>query len=354
MKAGLGKLDGRTMKRFVFRNLGKSSEKVILGPGIGLDNAVIAAGGKTVLIVTTDPVSIIPSIGARASAWMSVHLIASDFTTSGVGPEFASFDFNFPPELSAQDQIVFLRETSRACKEIGVSIVAGHTGSYPGGGFTVIGGGTMFGFAARGKYVDPTMARDGDLVVMTKGAGIEAATSLANSFPEKTEDLVGRKLCNEARALVGRCSTVKDALAAADIGLGGGRVTSMHDATEGGVLRGLAEMASASRHSIVISEHRIPRLKEASAVCTAFGIDPLSSLSEGTLLITVGPERATDLVNRLEKEGIGAAMIGKVAKGAGLWRSEGVRGLKKIRLRPDPYWEVFARESGSKAGFTGG
>jgi len=88
------------MRSAVFRHLGAKSDSVVVGPAIGFDNAVINAGDGRVLIVTADPVSLIPAIGARTSAWMSVNLIASDFATSGVRPQFASFTFNLPPDLS--------------------------------------------------------------------------------------------------------------------------------------------------------------------------------------------------------------------------------------------------------------
>ncbi len=349
MKGRQGKLDSRTLERVVYTHLGASSRRVILGPGKGLDNAAISAGGRRVLILTTDPVSVIPGLGFRLSAWLSVHLIASDFTTSGLSPEFASFDFNLPLVMTAADQEAYLKAIGSTCKELGVAIVAGHTGSYPGAGFTVVGGGTMFGFGKKGGYVDPTMAREGDAVVMTKGVAIEAVASLANSFPKRTSRMVGRELAARAKALVTSCSTVKDALAAATIGLGEEGVTSMHDATEGGILGGLDEMAAASGHSIVVDKERILMSRETSAVCAAFGIDPLASLSEGTLLLTVARGRADELTDRLRKEGIPAAAVGTVGRGAGLW----IRGrdgrLRRARPTTDPYWEAYA--AAVKSGF---
>jgi hydrogenase expression/formation protein HypE len=176
-----GKLDSRTMKRVVYRSLGSTSSKVVSGPGIGLDNAVLSIGESRRMLVTTDPVSIIPGVGMRASAWLSVHLIASDYTTSGLRPEFATFTYNMPKEMRVSEVEEYLRAVGRECRQIGVAVVAGHTGSYPGGGFTVVGGGTMFGFCRKGDYVDPTMAQPGDVILMTKGAAIEAAAMLALS-----------------------------------------------------------------------------------------------------------------------------------------------------------------------------
>ena len=339
----MGKASPEFLASSVFTRLGLDSKRVILGPGIGLDNAVLDAGGDRVLVVTTDPVSVIPSLGLRTSAWLSVHLIASDYTTSGLVPEFASFCYNFPPEMTDSQRASYLGGISSACREIGVAIVAGNTGSYPGAGLTVVGGGTMFGFGSRGRYVDPTMSRRGDKVVMTKGAAIEATASLAHSFPRFTEKHTTRTIAAKAKRLLWSCSTVKDCRSASEIGLGRGGVTSMHDATEGGVLGGLAEMAAASGNQFVIEERRILVSEEARAVCAAFGIDPLTSLSEGTLLITVNPKRTDELAEALQSEGIESAVIGEIGRGRGVRLAGLDRVTKRFdrNSRPDQYWAAY-------------
>ena len=183
-----------------------------MGPGKGLDNAVITLPGGKLVVVTADPVSFIPGLGARLSAWLSVHLVASDFTTSGVAPQFATFTFNFPQVMTQGDRVSYLKEVGRACAELGVAIVAGHTGAYPGASLSGIGGGTMCGLAKKGGYVVPSMARVGDVILMTKGAAIEATASLSNAFPRYTADRVGGPLTRKARDLVTSSSTVKYSL----------------------------------------------------------------------------------------------------------------------------------------------
>jgi hydrogenase expression/formation protein HypE len=345
LNADWGKL-GTRMMEVVYRNLGATSKRVVAGPKQGLDNAVISLGKRKVLIVTTDPVSMIPALGAKESAWLSIHLIASDYATSGLLPEFATFDFNFPREMTPSERESYLKEIGSACKRLGVSIVAGHTGSYPGAGYTVVGGGVMFGFAEEDGYVDASMANVGDAVLMTKGIAIEAAASLANSFPIYAEKTVGRSLATRARALTKSCSVVRDAQAAATLGLGTGGVTSMHDATEGGVLGGLSEMAAASGKAFVVDEEKILHIEEAAAVCSAFGLDQFTALSEGTLLITCASEKAGELLRKLEDERIPASLIGTVRKGRGLWVSEKGGSPKKVRPAPDRYWDAYARAVG--------
>ena len=345
--SAMGKAGPKFMKEVVYTSLGKESRKLVIGPRKGSDNAVIAIGGGRVMILTVDPVSIIPSLGMKLSAWLSVHLVASDYTTSGLRPEYATFSFNFPSELSDADREEYVQSVGEECRRLGITIAAGHTGSYPGAGFTVIGAGSMFGFGRRRGFVDPSMAKPGDAILMTKQAGIEATASLALSFPRHLERKVGHHSASRAKKLIRSCSTVADALIATRIGLGRGGITSMHDATEGGVIGGLEEMASASGTAFHVHEDKIYVSEEVGAVCGAFGLDPLGSLSEGTLLVTCNPERLDDLGQEFDGAGIPIREIGSVRDGAGLWVNKGGGRPNRIKPGADRYWAAYRHAIGT-------
>lgn len=335
-----GKEHERFMEGVVYANLGKPSGRLRVRPAKGLDNGVVSIGDGRVMIVTTDPVSAIPAVGMRLSAWLSVHLIASDLTTSGADPEFATFSYNFPPAMTKRDRVEYVRSVGAECERLGITIVAGHTGSYPGGGYTVIGSGTMFGFAEEGGYVTPSMAQVGDSIIMTKHAAIEATGSLAFSFPKFVEDKIGSRLAKKARSSLRLCSTVVDARAARRFGLGRGGVTSMHDATEGGVIGALGEMAAASARLFEVMVDRIPVTPEASGVCSAFGLDPLATMAEGALLITCAPTKTEALLRTMSRAGAEAREIGRVREGTGL----DLRGRERkggTRPEKDPYWPAY-------------
>jgi hydrogenase expression/formation protein HypE len=336
-----GKARKDFMERVVYDSLGMESKKVLVGPGQGLDNAVVSAGSGRVMILTVDPMSAIPAIGMRLSAWLSVHLIASDFTTSGADPEFASFSYNFPGRMTEQQKEEYVRSVGKECRRLGIAISAGHTGSYPGGGFTVIGSGSMFGFASRGGFVTPAMAGEGDTVLMTKSAAIEATMTLALSFPRHLGRKLGTGVAHRAGSLLKLCTTVEDARAARREGVGKGGVTSMHDATEGGVLGALGEMAQASGRAFMVDPLKIPVSKEADSVCREFGLDPLRTMGEGALLITCAPGRVEGLRRRMSREGIQLAQIGAVAKGSGLWLFLGGRLRKAKPSGQDRFWAAY-------------
>lgn len=341
---GFGKANQGLLERAVYRNLGLKRDSVVVGPGRGFDNAVIRIDESRVMIVTTDPVSIIPALGMKESAWLSVHLIASDYVTSSRPPEFASFDFNLPQEMDEEDIEAYLTAVGGECRNLGISIVGGHTGTYPGAGFTVVGGGTIFGFSGQDEYLDPSMAQAGDTVMMTKGAAIETTATLANSFPSYVEERLGAEVAARAKRYTYSCSTVKDALTAASIGIREEGITSMHDATEGGVLGALCELSQSSNHAILVRANLIHVPEEARLLCSAFGIDPLLSLSEGTLLLTCRKERVDELRRKLRKNGIPVFEVGRIAeRGKGLWLAGSDGGARRFRPGRDPFWGAYAR-----------
>ncbi len=341
-----GKLGPALLSEVVLRHLGARNPAVKIGPRGGFDSAVVSLGNGRSLILTSDPVSMIPAIGMKKSAWLSLHHLVSDFTTTGLKPEFAVFDFNLPTELTLVQLKGYFKALGDECKRLGISIVAGHTGTYPGGGFTVVGGGVVLGVARDGDYLTPDMASGGDSIILTKGAAIETTAMLANSFPEMISGKLGRRLLERARSYLPRCSTVKDSLAAVG-GVGGKEVTSMHDAAEGGVLGALHEHAIASGRSFSVDEKRIYVSEESGRMCSLFRIDPLLSLSGGTLIITCRPASVGEVRERLRRVGVMSFEIGRVGARSrgGLMVSDGGRPRRFTPTGLDPYWDAYEKRS---------
>jgi hydrogenase maturation factor len=199
-------------------------------------------------------------------------------------------------------------------------------------------------------YVTPTMARPGDRVVVTKGAAIEATALFGATFPDRLAAGVGDDVVKRADALFEQMTVVPEARVASAFGLRERGVTSMHDATEGGVLGGLLEVAAASGVGMRIELEAIPVRPEVKAVCEFVGIDPYVSISEGTLIATVVPDRAQSYVDALAGEGIDAAIIGDVTERPAdriLVDDAGERPLAHPGL--DPFWAAFGAWSAATA-----
>jgi hydrogenase expression/formation protein HypE len=344
---GLGKIGGELLSGTILGCLGAGDPEVLVGPRAGVDVGVLRVAPGVVMAVTTDPVFVLPSLGWEQAAWFAVHILASDAATSGLPLRAMSVDLNLPAELPDSDLATLWRAYAGACEELGVAVVAGHTGRYAGCAWPMVGGATCLAVGPEDRYITPMMARAGDRVVVTKGAAIEATALLAISFPDRLRSEVGSDTLAAAQRLVGSMTVVPEARAAAAYGVRDAGVTAMHDATEGGVLGGLYEVAEASAVGLRIDQSAIPIRPEVAAVCAAAGIDPYFSISEGTLVATVRPRHAVGLLAALADANIPAADVGEVLP-AGAARTMLDADGREVPLTPprlDPYWEAFARWS---------
>ncbi len=342
----LGKLDLAAFERLIAPHLGAPRPEVLVGPRFGADCAIVKLGAGRVMAITTDPLSLVPALGPAASAKLACHLIASDLWTSGIPPAYAAVTLSLPPDLPDGDLAAYAITMSEAWESLGIAAVTGHTGRYAGLSSTLIGAATLIGVGDEGRYLTPAMATPGDRVIVTKGCAIEATAVAARLFPERLARHLDPDGVARARGLLDRVSVVTDCRALVRIGVRERGVTALHDATEGGVLGGLVELARACRHDLRVERARIPISSEARAACEAFGgIDPYWTLSEGTLIATVKPARLGDALAALIEEGIEGAEVGEVVAGGGtLWLTLEEGRVEKLREAcPDPYWEAYER-----------
>ncbi len=337
-----GKATAELFEQVILRRLGAADPEVLVGPRHGVDVGVVRVADGVAMALTTDPVFVVPAYGWERAAWFAVHILASDAATSGLPLRWMAVDLNLPPEISDEELTALWDAFSRACDRLGVAVVTGHTARYDGCAWPMVGGATCMALGGDEDYVTPTMARSGDKVVVTKGAAIEATALFAATFPERLRAAIGDEAVVAADALFEQMTVVPEAVIARKFGLRDRGVTSMHDATEGGVLGGLLEVAMASGNGMRIDRDAIPVLPAVRAVCDHVGIDPYISISEGTLIATVVPDRAEAYVAALAAAGIAAAVVGEVtAPGEG--HVLVVEGREEPLVHPglDPFWGAF-------------
>jgi len=337
--AKIGKIDLDTFTSFLLQRLGKQDNTVIVPPKTGIDAAVIDIGNGKVLIIAEDPIFAIPRQPLEMFGWYTVHIGASDVAVMGVKPRYMMYSLLMPPETREGDFRTIVDAIHSAALELDIAIVGGHTGYYPGFAAPTIGGVTVFAISSKESYVTPAGAGAGDHVILTKGPAIETAGILSVLREGELLQRYPASLVERAKALCSQMTVVKDALLAMD----SGGVTAMHDATEGGVIGGLFEIASASDVGMEIDEGMFVYPEEVRMVCEAFGIDPLAAIAEGSLLITARPTYSKKIVSRLNAAGIEASIIGDVL------HDQRTRIIKRrdgaevpLEIPPqDPFWPIF-------------
>lgn len=345
-----GKATAEMFEQVILRRLGSKDPDILVGPQHGVDVGVVRVADGVAMALTTDPVFVVPAYGWERAAWFAVQILASDAATSGLPLRWMTVDLNLPPAISDEDLTSLWDAFHRACEALGIAVVTGHTARYDGCDWPMVGGATCIALGPADGFVTPRMACPGDDIVVTKGAAIEATALFAATFPERLSAGLGSDVVADADALFDQMTVVPEALVAARFGLRDRGVTSMHDATEGGVLGALLEVAVASGTGMRIERDAIPVRPEVRAVCDHVGIDPYVSISEGTLIATVTPGRADAYVAALAGEGIQAAVVGRVTE-----RSEGrvliTDGVEGELTHPglDPFWAAFGAWIGATA-----
>jgi hydrogenase maturation factor len=338
-QAKIGKIDLDTFTSFLLPRLGKSDETVIVPPKTGVDAGVIDIGNDRVLIIAEDPIFAIPQQPLEMFGWYTVHIGASDVAVMGVKPRYMTYSLLMPPETKEEDFRTIVDAIHRAALELEIAIVGGHTGYYPGFAAPTIGGVTVFAVADKRGYVTPAGAMPGDDVVLTKGPAIETAGILSVIKEKQLLERYPPSLVEKAKALCKQMTVVADALLAMD----SGGVTAMHDATEGGVIGGLFEIASASEVGMEIHEAAFVYPDEIRMVCEAFDIDPIAAIAEGSLLITARPNRSNSIVHKLRAAGIDASIVGRVTDDIEtriIERRDGTIAPLEIPGQ-DPFWPAF-------------
>lgn len=333
----IGKINDDFFRRAILPHTGAAAPEVVVGPRMGVDAAVLKVG-EEYLVVAEDPIFPGSTMTPADYGWITVHIGASDVAVMGVRPQFMTYSLLLPPETPENYIAELVQSISAYARELGITIVGGHTGFYGAVTVPTIGGITVWGLGR--KIVTPAGAKAGDAVIITKGAAIEAAGILAAELGERLLAAgMAPELVNRARRRVREMSVVAEAGIAAAIG----GVHAMHDATEGGLARGLWEVAEASGVGLRIERARVPVPPDVQQVCDHFGLNPYEVISEGTLVLTSLPEKVEPLLAAFKEAGLEAAAIGRVvpAEEGRLWvAAEG----KEEELLPPPvdrFWEVF-------------
>src|SRR5688572_12167369 len=213
-----GKINNAFFKDLVFPYCGAQRKEVIVGPQVGVDVSIVQLPNGLAMALTSDPLSLTPTLGLRESAWLSVQLMANDMATTGFAPMYAQFVLNLPLSLTADDFEKYWKHIHTYCAALGISITGGHTGRFEGLNSTVSGGGTMMTIVPGEDIITSKGARPGDVVMLTKECALLSTAILALSFPETIKNKCGLDIHRRGCELFYKTSAVEAGRLAGEAG----------------------------------------------------------------------------------------------------------------------------------------
>jgi len=337
----IGKISPEVFNELIFPRLGAANQHILVGPQHGVDVGIVEIGGQAVAL-TSDPVFIVPEYGFKRAAWFATHILASDVVTSGLPPTYLTIDLNLPLSMT-EEQLTETWETiHQESKNIGMAIVTGHTARYDNCQYPMVGGATVMAVGGLDEYVTPRFIKPGDQIIITKGPAIEAVGIFATMFPKYLTAKFGVDLARAAADIFYKMSVVRDARTAVSVGVRDNGVSAMHDATECGIWGGVFEIAQAAGLGARIDKSLIVVEDCVLEVCRLFNIDPYSSISEGTLIITCREPRANAVVKALADAGIKSSICGEmIPRERGMILLDGESEKKLTHPIVDPFWKAF-------------
>lgn len=334
----VGKPSPGRLKALLGSHFGAFSEQTIIGPGPGLDAAVLDLTDGRVMAIAEDPIFPAPGLSLNVMGWLTVHIGASDVAVTGIPPQFMTYTLLLPPTCPESDAKTIVASISNAASDLGITIAGGHTGWYDAVTIPVVGGVTVWGIADQSAWVSPGGAQDGDILLMTKGPAIEAVALLSVLYADRIGSRFTGESLNQAMSRVREITVVKDALTA----FAAGGIHAMHDATEGGVLGGVCEMAQAAGIPAHVNIDALNIPPDIADVSMALDFDPWYAISEGTLLTAASPDSVAEIRNAWRKAGIDSHELGCFNKNTN--HSTVYRNGKTTQLTEpevDPFWELF-------------
>ena len=304
-KLSLGKLKHQLLNELLDDFISDLNDKrVIIGSKLGEDAAVIDMGDKY-LVAKTDPIT----FATDEIGYYVVNVNVNDIVCMGATPKWFQSTILFPENKTDEGLIKSIfKDIHDTCKEMNIAVIGGHTEITTGLNRPIVIG-SLLGEVDKTSLVSSSGAKIGDSLILTKGIFIEGTSIIGR---EKEKDLKKKgydedfiKKCKKYLYDPG-ISVAKEALIANK----NYKIKAMHDPNEGGLACGIAEMCIASNTGIQLKSARIEILPEPRELSKVFNLDPMNTISSGTLLIAIDDEFSSDLIELLSKNGIKANKVG--------------------------------------------
>jgi hydrogenase maturation factor len=334
----MGKLSDNELKELLACI--KKNPRVIIPPMAGFDSGVHKIDNKY-MVVSTDPCTGVPQ---EWFGYLLINYAASDVALFGAKPEFCAINLLGPPETKSKIFQIAMQQACDAANELDMAIVTGHTGMYSSL-HSLVGVCTAYGTIEPENLKTPGNAKASDIIVCTKPVGIEIAVNFSLTHKALAQKFFGGQQTEQLAKQVHMQSCVNEALQLAKLR----GVHAMHDATEGGLVAALNEMAEASNLGFKIDYEKVSLTPEVQVLRETFGLSEeqiLAMSSTGTILAAVSPGAEKEAVGTLKKCGLKANLLGQFTKDRKRILVRNNQKLSFPKVAEDPYSRIMRAYNG--------
>jgi hydrogenase expression/formation protein HypE len=282
----------------------KKTPQVIVPPMPGFDSGAHKIADNLCMVVSTDPCIGVPR---EWFGWFLIHYAASDVAIFGAHPQYATINLLGPLGTKSAEFKRIMKQACDAADDLNTTIITGHTGTYAAFS-SMVGTCTVYGIIKRDQLITPAGAKPGDFLICTKSIGLETLVNFTLAHEKVANKLFGAQQALKLRRQVRMQTCVSEALLLAEIG-----VNAMHDATEGGFVAALNELADASNVGFVMDYSKLPILPELRKLAEHYklGVEQvLSASSTGTLLVAMSKTKVQKALDALAGLHLNAIIVG--------------------------------------------
>ena len=296
-----GKLDSDLLKQIVIDKITYTRPEVLTRAGVGEDCAVVDYGDYE-CVMSTDPITAAVSDIGR----LAIHISCNDIASNGIQPLGIMLAVMLPVGTTEEDIEMIMDQAAKAAEACEVEIIGGHTEITTAVNQPVIVS-TAIGRGRKNQSASAENIQIGDVILMTKSAGLEGTGIIAGDYAEELKEVLAEEELEQASELLDHVSVVRDGVTAGAVGTHG-----MHDVTEGGILGAVWEMCQIAGVGCVLEEEAIPVAPVTRKICTHYGINHLRLISSGAMIIMASPDKKDEMLRKLAEAGVPACEIGRI------------------------------------------
>lgn len=332
----LGKLSESVLNRSILKPIKTKGDFALCGAAVGNDCALFAlSDGASLATAMQEGALAVEAYPCGFPVSNLIHKAVNNLLVKYAKPLGIELCFLFPEELEEARVKQVSAEVKACCDSLGIDVFGGQScvSAQVKAPFAVV---TAYGevsaehMAAAGQELRPGME-----IVLSKWIGLEGTALLAGRFKDRLQERFPASLVEEAESFGNYLSLIPEAATAVKSG-----VCRMHDASKGGILGALWELAQGAGVGLNMDFKKLPIRQETVEVCEELGVNPYKLLSGGCLIMVT--DRAAGLVEELSAQGIPAVSIGTITaqNDRVLHNEEELRYLEKAGQ--DEIYRIFA------------